>query len=319
MASDPQAGRTIRELRLHGRGGQGTVKASEIIVLAAVREGLYANSLPYFGFERRGAPVSAFVRLDRQPIRPKTQVYWPDCVIVMDPTLFRAVNVYEGLRPGGTVVVNSPLAPSELPLPPGVGAIATVNATQVSLDILGRPVPNTVMLGAFAAATGWIGVRSLAEQAARVLGAGNAEAVEAGFERTRVVKPCVKGAPAGPVGPADRGMLSESPEPAAEGASPRRPATAARGTPDVEYLCPVGRDLYVIRTGEWRTKRPVFDQGKCTRCGFCLLYCPVGAVEPGEGVAYQVSLQYCKGCGICAHECPRGAITMVHEGGQAND
>ncbi len=319
MGSNPQARRTIRELRLHGRGGQGTVKASEIIVFAAVREGLYANSLPYFGFERRGAPVSAFVRLDQQPIRPKTQVYWPDCVIVMDPTLLRAVNVYEGLRPGGTVVINSPLDPSGLRLPPGVGAIATLDATRISLDILGRPVPNTVMLGAFAAATGWVGVRGLAEQAARILGSGNAEAVEAGFEKALVVSYPGAGVPAGPSASTDRTLVSESTRPTAGEACSRRLATTTRERPVADYVCPVGRDLYVVRTGEWRTQRPVIDQDKCNRCGFCLLYCPVGAVEPGDGVGYQISLEYCKGCGICANECPSRAVTMVHEGGQAID
>jgi len=296
-------GNSVRELRLHGRGGQGTVKASEIIVFAAVRDGLFANSIPYFGFERRGAPVSAFVRLDRQPIRPKTQVYSPDCVLVMDNTLLRAVNVFDGLKPGGTLVLNSSGIPSRMP--PQVGRVASIDATTVSLDILGRSLPNTVMLGAFAAATGWVKADSLADRAAEVFGPQNADAVWAGYEGVEIT---ALGTP-DEAGASTAGQPDDLEPAGAPGSSP-----AGRSS-HLDYVCPIGRELYVIDTGDWRTYRPVLDATACTRCGLCLLYCPVGAIGTGADGDYDISLKYCKGCGICAHECPRDAITMVKEGG----
>lgn len=176
----------MKEIRLHGRGGQGTVKASEIIVWAAVRGGLYANSIPYFGFERRGAPVSAFVRMDAGPIRPKTQVYHPDCVVVMDETLKNAVDIFEGVKPGSILVINTKRDPGDVPVPHEIARVAAVDATGVSLRLLGRAIPNTVMLGAFARATGWVDLGALMSRAEEVFGAVNAGLVEAGHEATRV-------------------------------------------------------------------------------------------------------------------------------------
>lgn len=162
------------------------MKASEIIVHAAVSQGLWANSIPYFGFERRGAPVSAFVRLDVEPIRPKTQVYDPDCVVIMDYTLTTAVNVFEGVREGGVLVVNTKHALDSLQLPPILSKVGIVDATGISLRVLGRAVPNTVMLGAFARTTGWVDVELLAQRAAAVFGPKNRDALLAGYELTEV-------------------------------------------------------------------------------------------------------------------------------------
>lgn len=73
------------------------------------------------------------------------------------------------------------------------------------------------------------------------------------------------------------------------------------------------------KTGEWRSQRPVRDQGKCMKCGLCWLYCPDSAIyQNGEGY-YEADLYYCKGCGICAHECPTGTITMIEEKEEGGD
>lgn len=148
------------EIRLHGRGGQGVVMASEILVAAAVLEGKYGNAIPFFGFERRGAPLSAFVRLDSRPIRERTQVYNPDCLVVMDPTLLQSGSILTGLKPGGIVVINSPAAPPEA-IPPEVCKLGTVDATGIALKTIGAPVTNSAMLGAFAASTGLINMESI--------------------------------------------------------------------------------------------------------------------------------------------------------------
>jgi pyruvate ferredoxin oxidoreductase gamma subunit/phenylglyoxylate dehydrogenase gamma subunit len=176
------------EIRLHGRGGMGTVKAAEVIVHARVIQGGYGNSIPFFGFERQGAPVTSFVRLDDKPIRPKTQVYEPDCVIVLDATLGVAVDLYEGMRDGSILVINTAEAPENLPVPDRVRTIVTVDATELSLRRLGKAIPNTVMLGAFVRGTGWVDLESVAERVGTLWGDANAALVREAFAATRVFK-----------------------------------------------------------------------------------------------------------------------------------
>src|SRR3989304_8712320 len=96
----------MKEIRLHGRGGQGTVMMAVQMVRCLALSGLHASSIPMFGFERRGPPVEAYIRMDGAPIREKTKIYEPDCVVVMDPTLLSAVDVVAGMRAEGTLVIN---------------------------------------------------------------------------------------------------------------------------------------------------------------------------------------------------------------------
>src|SRR5690606_26220914 len=92
------------EVRFHGRGGQGSVMAGGLLAAALVEEGKYAVSIPSFGFERRGAPVVSFLRSSEREIRQFTNIYNPDCIICVDPSLVRTVNIFDGLKPGGTLV-----------------------------------------------------------------------------------------------------------------------------------------------------------------------------------------------------------------------
>lgn len=151
----------MREIRLHGRGGQGVVMASEILVQAFVTQGWYGNSIPFFGFERRGAPLSAFVRVDDRPIREKTQIYTPDAVLVLDASLLGSVPVFDGLKGDGVVVLNTAKAVEQLELPSTVRRVATINANRLAIEIFKAPITNTIMLGAFAAATGWLQLGAL--------------------------------------------------------------------------------------------------------------------------------------------------------------
>src|SRR5512136_2020150 len=104
------------EIRFHGRGGQGTVVASKILADALAKEGNYVQAYPEFGVERRGAPVFSFIRIDDKPIYDKSRIYTPDHVVVVDPTLLEAIDVTEGLKPGGMIIVNSDKKPSEVKL-----------------------------------------------------------------------------------------------------------------------------------------------------------------------------------------------------------
>lgn len=145
------------EIRWHGRGGQGVVTAANILGAAAMHEGKWAQSFPFFGAERRGAPVSAFTRIAGQPVRLRSQIYNPDWVIVFDDTLFDIINPLEGLCPQGGLVVNTRRPAAQLPAAPRV---VTVDATGIAQAMLGRPVANTAMLGVLAG-IGLVGMEAI--------------------------------------------------------------------------------------------------------------------------------------------------------------
>ena len=149
----------MRELRIHGRGGQGSVTAAELIAVAAFEGGVYAQAFPAFGVERRGAPVQAFVRFSDKKIRLRSQVYEPDYVIVQDSTLIGDVNVFSGMKPGAVAIVNTE-RPLTRQVPSGITLI-TLDATGIALEVLGLPITNTTLMGAFAAATGEITTSAL--------------------------------------------------------------------------------------------------------------------------------------------------------------
>jgi len=144
----------LRELRIHGRGGQGSVTAAELIAVAAFEGGVYSQAFPAFGVERRWAPVQAFVRFNDKKIRLRGQIYEPDYIIVQDSTLIHDVNVFLGVKKGGIVIVNTEKKP-DFKVPEGVKLI-TIDATSIALKTLGLPITNTTLMGAFAAATGEI-------------------------------------------------------------------------------------------------------------------------------------------------------------------
>jgi len=184
--------RVLMEIRVHGRGGQGSVTASELMAVAAINEGKYAQAIPSFGPERRGAPVVAFTRVSDDKIWERTAIYNPDVVVILDPSLIRVVNVAGGLKEGGTIIANTKLTPEELQKQVGAKAkYAVVDATTIALKELGAPIFNTPMLGAFAKATGLVKLESLIHAAKEKFpgGAGerNARAIERAYKETRVM------------------------------------------------------------------------------------------------------------------------------------
>ncbi|MGB9629228.1 MAG: pyruvate ferredoxin oxidoreductase subunit gamma [Thermodesulfobacteriota bacterium] len=142
------------EIRFHGRGGQGAVTSAEILALAAIWEGKYAQAFPSFGPERRGAPVVAFCRIDDQPIRIRANIYEPDIVVVLDASLLKIVKVDSGLKPDGILVTTSNDSPEKVKEVLGIkNRIAVVNAVKIATEILGLPITNTTMLGSLAKAS----------------------------------------------------------------------------------------------------------------------------------------------------------------------
>jgi pyruvate ferredoxin oxidoreductase gamma subunit/phenylglyoxylate dehydrogenase gamma subunit len=189
----------MHEVRIHGRGGQGAVMASGILAAALVKEGRHVMAIPAFGFERRGAPVVAFLRFDDRPIRRITNIYAPDTVIVIDPTVARSIDVFAGMKAGGTLVQSTKRAVSDMALPPHLARVATCDAVGIAMSIFRRPITNTIMLGAFARATGQVGVDSLvaALEDTDFRDAGlkqNIEAVRRGFDETEITQRAVQAA-----------------------------------------------------------------------------------------------------------------------------
>jgi pyruvate ferredoxin oxidoreductase gamma subunit len=152
----------LKEIRIHGRGGQGSVTAAELIAVAAFEDGKWSQAFPYFGTERRGAPVTAFARMSEQQIRIRSQIYQPDYVIVQDPSLIHAVEVAGGLKENGLLIINSDKKPSELKINTKA-RVKTLDATKLALEVIGLPIVNTALLGAFAGATGEIRLESVSK------------------------------------------------------------------------------------------------------------------------------------------------------------
>lgn len=157
----------MRELRIHGRGGQGAVIASKVLAVALFREGRWVQSFPAFGVERRGAPVTAFLRLADAPIRLRCEITRPDDLIVLDPTLVDAIDVTAGLKDGGGILINTNRPPSAYPGLVERFRVATVDASAIAtshgIGSRSQPIVNTAILGAFAAWSGLVSLDAVCE------------------------------------------------------------------------------------------------------------------------------------------------------------
>ncbi|HYM41109.1 MAG TPA: 2-oxoacid:acceptor oxidoreductase family protein [Thermoplasmata archaeon] len=177
------------EIRFHGRGGQGAVIASELLAQAAFLEGKHPQSFPFFGVERRGAPVTAYTRIDDVPIQIRTSITNPDIVVVLDAGLMRTINVTAGLKPDGLLLVNTDKAPDQLEVP-FKGRLATIDATAIALahglGSKATPITNTAVLGALARASGIVSLDSACRAVERFAPAKpqeNVAAVQDAFDK----------------------------------------------------------------------------------------------------------------------------------------
>lgn len=144
------------EIRWHGRGGQGAKTAALLLADAAFKTGQYVQGFPEYGPERMGAPITAYNRIGREPIRVHSNIYTPDLVMVVDETLLYSVDVTAGLKEKGAVIINTPKTRDEiLPLLNGYqGNVFTIDARKISEETLGKNFPNSPMLAAAVAVSG---------------------------------------------------------------------------------------------------------------------------------------------------------------------
>ena len=295
----------MKEIRIHGRGGQGAVVAAELLVMAAYEDGKYGQAFPAFGGEQRGAPVQAFVRLDDRPVRLRYRVNQPDAVLILDRTLPDMVDVLAGLKPGGLALIDSEASPAGLTWTAEADVYA-VPATRIALEVFGQPLVNPAMLGALAAATGDISLPALQSAFLHrfpgALGEKNCRATRMGYDYVR--SPGVQPVR---VQPADHA-------PGAAAAWPGEDGLGGPGRPLNFGQVVAARTALAYPTGGWRYVRPQIDSQSCVGCGVCATCCPDGSVRIENKLAI-VDYDYCKGCGICAVECVRGAIQMLGESG----
>jgi 2-oxoacid:acceptor oxidoreductase gamma subunit (pyruvate/2-ketoisovalerate family)/2-oxoacid:acceptor oxidoreductase delta subunit (pyruvate/2-ketoisovalerate family) len=283
----------VIEIRFHGRGGQGAVIASELLAQAAFLDGKMPQSFPFFGVERRGAPVTAFTRIDDHPIGVRTSIVAPDVVVVLDPGLLLSTPVTDGLKPGGLLLVNTASPAEQLRAPPGVHR-AAVDATRIALAHgLGTtmlPIVNTAVLGALARTTGVVSLEALSraiEQFVPARPRENSLAARDGYTKVLTVDGGHAPFPQAFPAPASLRPFPEGPM-----------ATLPSET---------------IHTAAWRTFTPVIHLERCTKCNFCWKFCPDDAIEFDASGFPKIRMEYCKGCGICAVECPPKTIEMIAE------
>jgi pyruvate ferredoxin oxidoreductase gamma subunit len=156
----------LLEIRWHGRGGQGAKTAAQFLAEAALDLGKSIQAFPEYGPERAGAPIRTFTRISDSAINIHSPVSNPEIVVVIDPTLLETVDVTEGLGDDGILVVNTPEGPSAIRKKTGFkkGKVATCDATKISLDTLGIPMPNTPMIGALLKVNPVVPVETLEEK-----------------------------------------------------------------------------------------------------------------------------------------------------------
>ena len=175
----------MREIRIHARAGQGAITTAALLGFSYFNEGKFPYAFPNFGAARMGAPMNAFVRVDSDPVRLRSQIYEPNYVIIVDPTLMRGFNCFSGLKEDGVAIINGK-EDMVLPKLKAKQKAFLVPANEIALRNIGRPLGNTALIGAFAAATGELKLDNLIEVVKKRFSgkaqAGNIQAVKEGFE-----------------------------------------------------------------------------------------------------------------------------------------
>ena len=175
----------MKEIRIHARAGQGAITTAALLGYAYFLKGMYPYAFPNFGAARMGAPMNAFVRVDVKPVRLRSQIYEPDYVIIVDPTLMRGFNCFSGLRENGIVIPNEKEG-AEFPKIKAKQKIFPVPANDIALKTIGRPLGNTALLGAYAQATQELDLNTIIEAVKKRFSGkaqeANIEAARQGYE-----------------------------------------------------------------------------------------------------------------------------------------
>lgn len=295
-------------IRFHGRGGQGAKTASRILGTALFLEGYEVQDAPRYGAERRGAPIFAYVRASRAPIRERGVIRAPDLVVVADDTLVHvpAAGVLAGLDAHAVLLIRSDAAAEvwkdRLSL---AGRVLALRASREGTEARAAGLAGVECAGAAARLLGVIGRESLERAIREELASHDAAVVEENVAEALRAFDAMAG---------EAGCAREGEARAADaGASPGWvdvPFEAARVSAPAVHAAATSA---AVNTGLWRTTRPVIDAERCNRCWWvCSTHCPEGAIAVVEG-APEIDYDHCKGCMICVTVCPPHAIKAVPE------
>lgn len=293
------------KIRFHGRGGQGTVIASILAGRALLAEKKKLITMPEFGVERRGAPVKAYLCIGTTT--PRYAISEPDCVIVLDESLV-SPDIVQGLKDGGVIIINSTKSPEKF-WNLGPFKIGTVDATKIAFDhkigTKTNPIINTTILGAMARLLKIFKMENLVQTISESKDIpakkidDNIAAAKKAFDQVSAKKSTVRKRLAAPIA-APAGTQSPSEE-------------LTQLTKEISISF---KDTTEVKTGSWRSIRPVINQEKCKnrglKCGLCDV-CPDLAIIISESGRVDINYDYCKGCGLCVETCPLKAITTIPE------
>ena len=181
----------MKEIRIHARAGQGAITTAMLLGYAYFLKGAYPYAFPSFGAARMGAPMNAFVRVDYKPVRLRSQIYQPDYLLIIDATIMRGFNCFSGLKGNGVAIINEK-EKVDIPKVRATQKVYVVPANEIALRTISRPLGNTALIGAFAAATGELDLGILLEAIRHRFSGkaeeGNIQAVKEGFQFIKNIK-----------------------------------------------------------------------------------------------------------------------------------
>ena len=292
------------EIRFHGRGGTGSVLASQALAKAVFYSGKHAVTFPAFGAERRGAPVLAFTRINEERIYKRTQIYEPDIIVVLDNSLLELIDVADGLKPDGIGILNSAKKPEEITLSKTI-RVGVIDATKIAEEILDQPITNSAMLGSLVRALDILSFADLEKGIMSVFSPKigenqakkNVQAAKIAYEQTIF-------------GETKAGRNFEKNQPWLPTTKELPIGTIIpKMKVNTNQLIGPGSAKTKI-TGTWSHYKAEINQEKCIQCLQCMFHCPEGTINR-NGSKLIVNKSYCKACGICKAVCPVDAIDLI--------
>ncbi|NGZ94995.1 MAG: hypothetical protein CV089_02475 [Nitrospira sp. WS110] len=292
-------------IRFHGRGGQGAKTASRIVGTAAFLEGFVAQDSPIYGAERRGAPVAAFTRIAREPIRERGIIAHPTVVVVADTSLISdpAARVLDGVDEKTVLFMNSSRSAEQLATQISLsGRVTALDLTEVALQHFGKRGAISALLGAVAGRLVGLRQESIHEAISRELAdLGLVASVIA--QNQTAARHCYEAVPVVALETGSR-QVSGSARLRIPNYEP-----PSRGTARISAAA----NSLLRETGGWRTFRPVLVPDKCNGCWLCFVYCPDGVISMTKDDRPMIDYDHCKGCQICVRECPTRALVAERE------
>ena len=294
-------------IRFHGRGGQGMKTASRIAGTAASMEGYYVQDFPLYGAERRGAPLTAYTRISDKTILERGVITNPHIVIIADDSLLEdpAADPLRGTDDNTIIVINTQGSPDATEKLSIRGRLALIDATGISLSVIGRDTAISAAMGAAACkATGVIKKEA-------VMQAVTKELTSIGISSEDVLKRNIEVA----------GKCFDSLPPSFETHTWDETSPPVSKTVIMPYEAPAVSTPSVLaagniierQTGKWRTFKPVINYDKCNNCWICFVWCPEGVISLDDNESPHIDYDHCKGCLICYEECPVKAIAVERE------